>query len=530
MHNHISYCIIIGVTYKEFFRTKKIAVVGLGPRFEMMADIKFLIKSGADVTVYDMRSEPSCKHILAELIEAGLTKYVFGITSVATATSPTSAKLAEKASEKFDEKAHKEANEKLALDLAATDLIILSPDMPTDASFLAKAREAAASTTSKPQIEYPQTLFLKLSPPITLIGVLGTCGKTTVAHMIHAILKKAFEDYKDQGIYYIDPEAPSALAHLKKVHKGDLVVARITRTLIPAFEHARVSPHIAVFTTLSSSKSSAVTSASGDAAGTEATGDTASHASRRPSGHPSATIFNILEFQTYNNFIIGSDAVIDEIRENPVIEPKAKMLRTGASIVPTDWQVRYRGSYDRDNVALAMRTAELFKISLETTRTAIEAWKGLKGRLELVKKVAGIEFYNNTAASTATATLAALRAISETKNVVLIMGGASAETLTLGESYIELVENIPQYASSVILIPGSGTMGLRRLMQNTSAAKSAESLPFHYAHTIESAVKMARESAHRGDKVLFSPAFEAYGVEKSRAERGEKFVKAVREL
>jgi|GEM_PF-409544 UDP-N-acetylmuramoylalanine--D-glutamate ligase len=519
------------MTYKEFFRTKKVAVVGLGPRFEMMADIKFLIKSGADVTVYDMRSEPSCKHVLAELIEAGLTKYVFGITSVATATSPTSAKLAEKASDKFDEKAHKEANEKLADDLAATDLIILSPDMPADASFLAKAREAAASTTSKPQIEYPQTLFLKLSPPITLIGVLGTCGKTTVAHMIYGILKKAFEDYKDQGIYYIDPEAPSALAHLKKVHKGDLVVARITRTLIPAFEHARVSPHIAVFTTLSSSKSSAA--AAGNAGG-DATGDTNSPAtsrtSGRPSSHPSATIFNILEFQTYNNFIIGSDAVIDEIRENPVIEPKAKMLRTGANIVPADWQVRYRGSYDRDNVALALRTAELFKISLETARAAIEAWKGLKGRLELVKKVAGIEFYNNTAASTATATLAALRAISETKNVVLIMGGASAETLTLGESYIELVENIPQYASSVILIPGSGTMGLRRLMQNTSTAKSAERLPFHYAHTLESAVKLARESAHRGDKVLFSPAFEAYGVDKSRAERGEKFVKAVREL
>jgi UDP-N-acetylmuramoylalanine--D-glutamate ligase len=529
------------MTSKEFFRTKKIAVVGLGPRFEMMADIKFLIKSGADVTVYDMRSEPACKHVLAELIEAGLMKYVFDITSVSVANARVAEKIGEKASEKFDEKTHKEANEKLADDLAATDLIILSPDMPVDASFLIKAREAEVRT-GKPQIEYPQTLFLKLSPPITLIGVLGICGKTTVAHMIHAILKKAFEDYKDQGIYYIDPEAAGALAHLKKVHKGDLVVARITRTLIPAFEHARVSPHIAVFTSLSSSGNNVVVKDAvigGDA--TSGVPAPSMHSSGHPSGHPSSTIFNILEFQTYNNFIIGNDAVIDEIRENPVIEPKAKMLRTGASIVPTDWQVRYRGSYDRDNVALAMRTAELFKISLETVRTAIEAWKGLKGRLELVKKVAGIEFYNNTAASTATATLAALRAISDTKNVVLIMGGASSETL--GESYIELLEHIPQYVSSVILIPGSGTMSLRRLMQSIPAlAMSSASIPtstltlviagvpFHYAHTIESAVKRARESARRGDKILFSPAFDAYGVEKSRAERGEKFVKAVREL
>jgi len=511
------------MTSKEFFRTKKIAVVGLGPRFEMMADIKFLIKSDADVTVYDMRSEPSCKHVLAELIEAGLTKYAFGITSV----------VSTKVNEKL-------ANEKLALDLAATDLIILSPDMPASASFLAKARETSART-DKPQIEYPQTLFLKLSPPITLIGVLGTCGKTTVAHMIHSILKKAFEEYKDQGIFYIDPEAAGALVHLKKVRKGDLVVARITRTLIPAFEHARVSPHIAVFTTLSSSRNSLMI-AGDNSVSLTATDSTVSAVSRshgHPSDHPSSTIFNILEFQTYNNFIIGSDAVIDEIRENPVIEPKAKMLRTGAGIVPTDWQVRYRGSYDRDNVALAMRTAELFKISLETVRAAIEGWKGLKGRLELVKKVAGIEFYNNTAASTAPATFAALRTISDNKNVVLIMGGAmtsqsggtsggaSPETLILGESYIELIEHIPQYVSSVILIPGSGTMSLRRLIQNTSAN---ERLPFRYAPTIEDAVRMARESARRGDKVLFSPTFDAYGVEKSRAERGEKFVKAVREL
>jgi len=157
----------------------------------------------------------------------------------------------------------------------------------------------------------------------------------------------------------------------------------------------------------------------------------------------------------------------------------------------------------------------------------------------LVKKVAGIEFYNNTAASTAPATFAALRTISDNKNVVLIMGGAmtsqsggtsggaSPETLILGESYIELIEHIPQYVSSVILIPGSGTMSLRRLIQNTSAN---ERLPFRYAPTIEDAVRMARESARRGDKVLFSPTFDAYGVEKSRAERGEKFVKAVREL
>ena len=428
------------MTYKEFFKDKKIAVVGLGQHLEMIADIKFLLKTGADVTIYDMRNEADCRHGLAELIDVGLTKYAFSISS--NIPSRTKAKHVMNISTDGDTKAaleakiaHAKANEQadhnIALDLAAVDLIILSPDMPLDASFLAKARAANV------RIEYPQTLFLKLAPPITLIGVLGSCGKTTVSHMIFAILKKAFESYEDQGVYYIDPESPSALSYLKKSKKGDLVVARITKSLIPAYEEARVSPHIAVFTTLSSKQN------------------------YPGAGAPSSTIFNMLEFQTYNNFIIGNDDVIDQIRENPVIEPKAKMLRTGAGIVPIDWKIRYRGGYDRENAALALRTAELFKIPLETSKEVLESWKGLKGRLELVKKVGGVEFYNDTAACSPVATL-----------------GVSV----------------------------------------------------HFAHAIEDAVVFARDKAGKGDRVLFSPGFEACGVEKSWMERGDKFVKAVRGL
>ncbi len=477
------------MTYKEFFKDRKVAVVGLGPHLEMITDIKFLVKTGADVSLYDMRNETDCRHALAELIDIGLTKYFFSFTS---GSSPkTKAKKVTDVTE-TEHVAHATdtgSTLDVQADLAAFDIIILSPDMPMDASFLAKAHQANV------RVEYPQTLFLKLAPPITLIGVMGSCGKTTVAHMIYNILGKAFQGFEGQGVYYIDPEASGALCYLKKTTKGDLVVARITKSLIPAYEEARVSPHIAVFTTLAEKQNTA------------------------GSALPSATIFNMLEFQTYNNFIIGSDDVIDEIRENPVIEPKAKMLRTGITIVPEDWHIRYRGAYDRENVSLALRTAELFKIPLETSRAVLEAWKGLKGRLELVKKVAGIEFYNDTAASTPIATLAALRSISENRNVVLIFGGAMT-----GDSYADLIENLPQYVSSVILIPGSGTMGIRRLLSMTKG------VPSHFAHTIEDAVGLARQKAGKGDRVLFSPGFEACGVEKSRMERGEKFVKAVRAL
>lgn len=459
------------MTYKEFFKGKKVAVVGLGLHMEMVPDIKFLLKIGTkaeqnagivpSVAVYDMRSEKVLKHTIAELVEGGLKKYSF---------------------EKKD----------FAEELAAADLIILSPEIPADASFLNLAY------SKKIPVEYPQTLLLKLAPPITLIGVMGACGKSTVAEMIYSILKKAFSNVdsvdEDSGrarVYHIDPDAPGTLAVLRTIKKNDLIVARIPAAMVPAYNHARVSPHVSVFTTF------------------------AGWQSRRMAG----IISSILEFQTYNNFIIGNDTAIDQIREDAGIKPKAKMLRTHATSIPVEWKVKYRGPYDRENAALAMQVAELFKISPETVRQVLSSWNGLEGRLAPVKKVAGIEFYNDTCAVSPTATLAALRAVSQNKNVTLILGGAATD-----DSYDELLDNISQYASSVVLLPGSGTIGIRRALSTISNLKT------FFAHTTEDAVKIARDHAGKGEAVLFSPGFEACGVDISRQTRGEKFIKAVRAL
>ncbi len=454
------------MTYKEFFKGKKVAVVGLGPHMEMVPDIKFLLKIGTKaeqnagmvpaVAVYDMRSEKITKHAMAELVESGLKKYSSEVDTF------------------VDE-------------LALADIIILSPDVPADASFLKKAYE------QKIPVEFPQTLVLKLAPPITLIGVIGACGKSTVAGMTYSILKKAFSDDADEArarVYQIDPDVSGTLALLKSIKKDDLIVARIPAAMIPAYNHARISPHVAVFTTFSS----------------------------WPAPRMAARVSSILEFQTYNNFIIGNDTVIDSVREDAGIKPKAKMLRTHVTSVPPEWDVKYRGSYDRENAALAVQATELFKVPIETIEQVLTAWNGLDGRLAMVKKVAGIEFYNDSYAISPTATLAALRSISENKNVTLILGGAATSDV-----YDDLIDLVSQYATMVVLLPGSGTLGIRH---GLAQAK----VPMLSAHSIEDAVKIAREHSGKGEAVLFSPGFEAYGVDVSRRSRSEKFVKAVRAL
>ena len=415
------------MNYKDFFKDKKISVVGLGPHGEMTADIKFLLRLGTHISLYDTRSEARLLGFLPDLIQSGLTDYNLGKIS--------------------------------AEDFSGSDLIILSPEISRRAGFLKKA------TSDGIRIEFANVLFMKLTPPITLIGIMGSCGKSTVSRMLYGILKQSFVEYEDQGLYFIDPDLPNgALTHLKKIKPGDVVLARITEEMIKEYHAERISPHVAVIT--------------------------------------SPISFDLIKYQTYNNFIVAPDVVVDAIRDTAGFAPKGKMLRT-----------------KNDNASLAIQTSQLFKVPQEVAKRITDEFSGLKGRQEFVKKVSGIEFYNDAASVTPSATLFALQKFSIEKNIILIFGGAYT-----GHDYSELIEKIPEYAHAVILLPGSASLGFR------TEVEALKNIRFLQSPTMEDAVVMAKEYGKKGDRVVFSPGCEAIGIHISRRERGEKFVKAIRSL
>lgn len=424
------------MNYKDYFKDKNIAIIGLGPHGEMVADIKLILRLGAKVSFYDVRSEARIAKFLRPLMAFGLEDIILG-------------------------KVPKD-------ELVEKDLIILSPEISRKALFLKKAIEVGV------KIEFPNILFLKLAPSITLIGVMGACGKSTVAQMIYGMLKRSFVEYPDQGLFFIDQDLSNgALTHLKKIKAGDVVLARIPEEMMGEYSNARINPHVAVITSLTSSALQEVKNA-----------------------------FGILEYQTYNNFIVAPNEVVDAIKKQVHFVPKAKILRTKS-----------------ENSALVIQTAELFKVSKEIIDRVIEDFGGLKNHQELIKKISGIEFYNDSASITPFATLYALKRLSINKNIVLILGGAYTSY-----DYGDLVKEIPEYASTVILVPGSATLGFRSDIENL------KDITYKQAIDLEDAVKIAHEYAKKGDRVLFSPGCEAIGIDASRRERGERFVRAVRGL
>lgn len=442
------------MTAKDYFKGKRIAVIGLGPHGEMANDIKFLIKSGALVSLYDLRSEARLKSDIALLRSVGLASYVCGSVP--------------------------------AEDLIDVELVILSNEYPRNSSFL-----AAANAANIP-IEYSESLFFKLAPPVTMIGIMGECGKSTIMSMLAPMLEAGMDDAK-QELFVIDSESNDGiLMNLKKIKNGDVVLIRMTDLTMKEAYALRMSPHVAVFTSVPSR----------------------SMYTQSP--------FEILSYQTYNNFIVASDEVIDATHTYG-FQPKAKMLRTKASVIPTDWDFVGRGIHDRENAALAIQVARLFKVPEDNIQEILESWKPLRGRLEFIKKVKLVEFYNDTASISADSTQASLQALSTTssdsKNIILIMGGVDG-----GHDYRSLYTLIPKFVHTLIVIPGSGTLKERLSLHNL------ENVEVLSVPTIEDAVTKAFEKSAKGDRVLFSPGFGAGGLDQSRRERGDRFVKAVRAL
>jgi UDP-N-acetylmuramoylalanine-D-glutamate ligase len=448
------------MTYGDFFKGKKVAVVGLGPRGEMRHDIKFLLKQGVAVTVYDMRGLSALRRIIADLKAAGLKEYLLGGV-------PGEA-------------------------LAAHDLIILSPDLPRSAEFLKESRNLAIP------IEYPDILSLKLAPPVTIVGVMGSCGKKAIISMLADSIKRSFRATGMPAPFIIDCEySNGSLAILSRIKKDGLVIVRMPDYSLAEYARARLSPSVAII---------AVAPSTPD---------------------PFSTMSKTLAYQTYNSFIITTDEIADMIHNSDEYRNKAKIVRTRAGRFPREWGISFRGEHEREDAALVLETASLFKIDENFVRAAALDYTGKKspGGIIFIKKVKGVAFYDDSSSERPEATLAALRALSSSPlgnpgaDTILIMGGAET-----GADYDLLLQNISQYTKVLVLVPGSGTLGLRKRLG------AIENLKCLSAPSVEVAVKLARAEAKAGDRILYSPAFAAAGYDPSRAARGERFVKAVRGL
>ena len=158
--------------------------------------------------------------------------------------------------------------------------------------------------------------------------------------------------------------------------------------------------------------------------------------------------------------------------------------------------------------------AQITQCDFQVTKEIIFSFPGLAHRLEWVRSLNGVSFYNDSKATNVEATLCAIDSLGAP--IVLIAGG-----LGKGQNFTPLGKRGTNKVKAVVVI-GSAK---REIAQSFK-----EVIPVVETKTLEEAVKQAWELAKPKGNVLLSPACASFDMFKDFKERGRVFKRAVYEL
>jgi UDP-N-acetylmuramoylalanine--D-glutamate ligase len=168
--------------------------------------------------------------------------------------------------------------------------------------------------------------------------------------------------------------------------------------------------------------------------------------------------------------------------------------------------------HDLANALAAAATAVPAGATVEGTRAAVVAFRGLPHRVQLVGEADGVRWYDDSKATTPHAVLAAVRGF---ESVVLIAGGRNK-----GVDLRPLAAVADRVRAVVAIGEAAGEV----------ADAFAGARPVTVAASMDEAVAAARRLARPGDAVLLSPACASFDWYGSYAERGDDFARAVAEV
>jgi UDP-N-acetylmuramoylalanine--D-glutamate ligase len=171
------------------------------------------------------------------------------------------------------------------------------------------------------------------------------------------------------------------------------------------------------------------------------------------------------------------------------------------------------GVHNLENAMASVAAVTPFDIDLGHIRRALRDYTALPHRMEIVRKVGGITYINDSKATNVDATIKSLRSIEE--KVVLILGGSDKNL-----DFHPLLDHLHR-VKEVILI-GQTREKIRSVLVGCCEISDAG--------TLEEAVRRAAAVASPGDTVLLAPACASFDMFSNYAHRGEVFRRAVQAL
>ena len=177
-------------------------------------------------------------------------------------------------------------------------------------------------------------------------------------------------------------------------------------------------------------------------------------------------------------------------------------------------RVKIQGVHNVENMMAAIAVTKTVGIETEVIRKTIEGFSGLEHRLEFVREVNGVRYYNDSKGTNVGAVVKSLASFSAP--VILLAGGVDK-----GGGYALLQDQIKRKVRRLVLF-GAAKNLIAAAIGHLTETVSVDSL--------EAAVRDAAEQARPGDVVLLSPACSSFDMFQNYAERGKIFKSLVQAL
>lgn len=451
-------------SFKKEMKDKKVTVIGIG--ISNLPLIKYLVSLGANVNARDKRTREDMGEVCGELEKMGVTLTL---------------------------------GENYLKDLTG-EIIFKTPGMRYDVAELCAARESGSIVTSEMEV------FFELCPS-HIIGITGSDGKTTTTTIIHKSLEKAgYKTWLGGNI------GRPLLTDVEQMSSDDWVVVELSSFQLHTMKK---SPEIAVITNISpnhldvhksyeeyidAKANIARYQNNGDILVTNADNDCA----KKLASDMHSTV-------KYFSRTKPADVYLD-----------GDMIKKDNVPVLNIHDIKIPGMHNVENYMAAMAALSGI-VSDDVICEVAKTFGGVEHRIEYVRTVDGVKYYNSSIDSSPNRTINTLRVFPQ--KVIMIGGGKDK-----GIPYDEIGTILTEKVKVLILIGATADKIEKALRDEVERTGRGRDIEVIHVTTYEEAVNTAREKAHNGDTVVLSPASTSFDMFKNFEERGNLFKNLVNEL
>lgn len=443
---------------------KNITVIGIG--ISNLPLIKYLVSLGANVTACDRRSAEDLGENYTELENLGV-KFNLGDGY---------------------------------LNNLSGDMIFKTPGMRYDVPELLKAKENGSIVTSEMEV------FFDVCPS-HIIAVTGSDGKTTTTTLIHKMMTDAgYKTWLGGNI------GNPLLTDTEKMKENDWVILELSSFQLHTM---RKSPEIAVITNISpnhldmhkdykeyidAKKNIMLYQNEGDTLIVNADNQVTADIGKSANG--------AVKYFSRNGM---ADVYLDR-----------NIIKRGIVEILNIKDIKIPGMHNVENYMAAIAAVSGL-VSKEVIVNVAKTFGGVEHRIELVRTLDGVKYYNSSIDSSPNRTINTLRVFPN--KVIMIAGGKDK-----GIPYDEIGPALAEHVKVLILIGATSDKIQEALDAEINKTGNGKDIEVIRATSYENAVNTARSKAHDGDVVLLSPASTSFDMFRNFEERGNLFKKIVNEL